>query len=261
MNRRCIAAGPPAAAGSCLDGSPYCFYELLNASSTKWAIFFEGGGACENEQACVQRGATGGGLGSSKNMSATRKPFAIGDLVEGWNLIYLPYCDGSVWKGTMTKPRTVPALPSDPQTSTSRTTAPLSQYLACGHYNAAATLRTMLTDSVAGFARATHVIVSGGSAGGIGAFAHADYVRELPELKGADVRAAPYCGWFYPNVAAYPVWEQNKSAGISWDYIRNLNEIWSDDGECYADASCKSKMPEGEAYKCGTMDVLYQHIE
>ncbi len=262
MTRRCIPAGAPEMAGSCLDGSPYCFYERLNASSSSWAFFFEGGGACENAQACVQRGTNGGGLGSSKNMSATRKPFKVGDLVDGWNLVYLPYCDGSVWKGTMTKPRTVPRMPPPPNNVDQEAVpAPPNQYLACGHYNAAATLRTLLADTAAGFATATHVIVSGGSAGGIGAFTHADYVRELPELSGADVRAAPYCGWFYPDVAAYPAWEKNKSAGISWDYIRGLNEIWSDAGECYADASCKRSMPEGEAYKCGTMDVLYQHIE
>ena len=51
------------------------------------------------------------------------------------------------------------------------------------------------------------------------------------------MRAAPYCGWFYPNVANWSVWQKNKSAGISWDYIRGLNEIWSDDGEVSAPQS------------------------
>ena len=166
MTKRCIASGPPATHGSCLDGSPYCFYESLNASSSKWAFFFEGGGACETAEACVQRRANA--LGSSTNLSATTKNFAVGDLVEGWNRVYLPYCDGSVWKGTMTKPRQVVMPPPQPS-------AP-SEYTACGHFNAAATLRTMLADTAAGFAKATHVIVSGGSAGGIGAFTHADYV-------------------------------------------------------------------------------------
>jgi hypothetical protein len=210
MTKRCIPAGPPESAGSCLDGSPYCFYERLNASSTKWVFFFEGGGACEGAEACVQRGLTGGGLGSSTNLSASRKPFKVGDLVDGWNQVFLPYCDGSVWKGTMTKPRTVPTTPPAPP-------GPPAQYLACGHLNAVATLNTLLADSGdGGLAKASHVIVSGGSAGGIGAFTHADYVRELPELKDADVRAAPMCGWFYPDVASYPAWQANKSAGISW---------------------------------------------
>ena len=196
MAKRCIqpAAGQgPKDVGACLDGSPFCFFELRNTSSTKWAFFFEvpspsprsrspptpassmpavqGGGACETAEACVQRAGTG--LGSSKNLSDTRATFKVagGDLVEGWNQVFLPYCDGSVWKGTQTKP------------------AP-EGYTACGHLNAAATFRTLLTDST-GLPKASHVIVSGASAGGIGAFTHADYVRELPALKNADVRAAP----------------------------------------------------------------------
>ena len=72
------------------------------------------------------------------------------------------------------------------------------QYTACGHFNAAATFYILRADTSGGassFAKVTHVMVSGGSAGGIGAFAqcHAHYVCELPTLKGADVRAAPYC--------------------------------------------------------------------
>ena len=223
MTKRCIASGPPATHGSCLDGSPYCFYESLNASSSKWAFFFEGGGACETAEACVQRRANA--LGSSTNLSATTKNFEVGDLVEGWNRIYLPYCDGSVWKGTMTKPRQVVMPPHQsphpqghcgsycanhgykndecgcdvcgsfggcsfscqPDNKTRFQCPPAaaeaqpaasapSEYTACGHFNAAATLSTMLADTAAGFAKATHVIVSGGSAGGIGAFTHADYV-------------------------------------------------------------------------------------
>ena len=198
LTKRCIQPGAgqgPKDVGACLDGSPFCFFELRNTSSTKWAFFFEvisprsrsrsrspptlasstpavqGGGACETAEACVQRAGTG--LGSSKNLSDTRATFKVagGDLVEGWNQVFLPYCDGSVWKGTRTKP------------------AP-EGYTACGHLNAAATFRTLLTDST-GLPKASHVIVSGASAGGIGAFTHADYVRELPELKNADVRAAP----------------------------------------------------------------------
>ena len=50
MTKRCVPAGSPEAAGACLDGSPYCFYEQLIASSARWAFFFEGGGACDDEQ-------------------------------------------------------------------------------------------------------------------------------------------------------------------------------------------------------------------
>ena len=38
-----IPAGEPALAGSCLDGSPYGMYQLLNVSSPNWIIYFDGG--------------------------------------------------------------------------------------------------------------------------------------------------------------------------------------------------------------------------
>ena len=38
-----IPAGEPALAGSCLDGSPFGMYQLLNESSPNWIIYFDGG--------------------------------------------------------------------------------------------------------------------------------------------------------------------------------------------------------------------------
>ena len=63
-------------------------------------------------------------------------------------------------------------------------------------------------------------------------------------------------GWFYPNVASYPAWQKNHSAGISWDYIQRLNRIWSDDGKCYADETCKQAMPPGEECECRSLLTL-----
>jgi hypothetical protein len=61
-----LPAGAPRNAGSCLDGSPYGMYQLLNASSPNWVIYFDGGGACESPAGCVKRAANGSRLGSSK---------------------------------------------------------------------------------------------------------------------------------------------------------------------------------------------------
>ena len=93
-----------------MDGSPYCFYLRLNSPSSKWAIYFEGRGACENEQSCcVERSDQA--LGSSTNLAPTKKPFVVGD----WNMIHLPYSDGSERKGAITKPRTVTAPAPPPK--------------------------------------------------------------------------------------------------------------------------------------------------
>lgn len=49
-----------------------------------------------------------------------------------------------------------------------------------------------------GFAKATSVLLSGGSAGGIGTFANADWLGSvLPP--SVYYRAAPIGGWFFPG--------------------------------------------------------------
>ena len=57
-------------------------------------------------------------------------------------------------------------------------------------------------------------------------------------------------------MASYPAWQKNHSAGISWDYIQRLNRIWSDDGKCYADETCKQAMPPGEECECRNLLTL-----
>jgi len=157
-------------------------------------------------------------------------------------MVRLPYCDGSVWRGTQTK------------------MAPAG-YVACGHSNAAAAFQRLINTTALG--KAARVIVSGGSAGGVGAFAHADYVRELPALQRADVRAAPIAGWFYSDVANYSAWQRDSKAGFDWDKAQRLATIWTDadDPEAgWADESCKVALG-AEAYKCASMDIAYAYIK
>ena len=140
-------------------------------------------------------------------------------------------------------------------------------------------------------AKAEKVVVAGGSAGGIGAFQHADYVRELPQLRNADVRATPLCGWFFPNVGNYSAWEQNPEADFNWGKVDKPG-LWTDPvrprqmlrqsavatepqlttpawvfvwpqgkpESAWADQSCKAAL-KGEYYRCGSIDVAYKYIK
>ena len=154
-------------------------------------------------------------------------------------MVRLPYCDGSVFSGTQTK------------------MAP-EGYIASGHFNAAAAIRTLLADTP--LAKAEKVLVSGASAGGIGAFLHADYVRELPQLKHADVRAAPLCGWFFPDVASFADWETNNSATVDYNHIRDEanSGLWTYKGVTgsgWVDESCRAALKD-KYYMCSTVDVM-----
>jgi hypothetical protein len=57
---------------ACLDGSPYGVYFLPSRrGSTKWTLYFEGGGWCATPEECAERSETP--LGSSLSFPPTRK--------------------------------------------------------------------------------------------------------------------------------------------------------------------------------------------
>lgn len=56
----CVVAGgdplfllDPSSGGLCLDGTPGGFYLSRNTSSTKWVLFFQGGGWCYDLDECA----------------------------------------------------------------------------------------------------------------------------------------------------------------------------------------------------------------
>ena len=54
------------------------------------------------------------------------------------------------------------------------------------------------------------VLITGGSAGGQGAFFHADRLASL--LPNTTVKANPQYGWFEPQTDMYPDWIKGKSS-------------------------------------------------
>jgi len=98
--------------GRCMDLTPSGYY-YLNQSSTKFVIFFDGGGECNSADSCKPKLTTA--LGSSKYFSpsanfddggahfldtdAARNPgFA------SWNKVRVPYCTQDLHMGTVTEP-------------------------------------------------------------------------------------------------------------------------------------------------------------
>jgi hypothetical protein len=167
---------------ACLDGSPYGFYFVPSKTgSTKWTISINGGGWCYDEVDCFCRSK--GGLGSSKADAKTGgcsciNPNEDGTMDTDCNCIHMPYSDGASFAGYRAKPQPVPAGPGVPAGST-------------------VTFRGIKNlDGVIDFAKghgldkATEFVVTGGSAGGLSTFLHADrFAAALPT--GCKARAAP----------------------------------------------------------------------
>lgn len=97
----------------CLDGSRAAFYfrrgDLNNEK--KWIIFLQGGGFCSSVEDCLETSKTD--LGSSKKMAkfmqlGKRRPILSNDRAvnpdfAGWNVVFVPYCDGGFFAGNWTQ--------------------------------------------------------------------------------------------------------------------------------------------------------------
>jgi hypothetical protein len=170
---------------ACLDGSPFGFFHVPSTTnSTKWTLYFQGGGWCTDEASCYGRSLTA--LGSSKhfpNASGcqcynTCEDAAACGLDDTCNCLYLPYCDGASFGGY--RDGTWPAPGGQPL-----------------HFRGLRNLDATIDFAFAslGLGRASEMVVTGSSAGGLAAFLHADRVANR---LGADVRttAAPFVGFF-----------------------------------------------------------------
>ena len=188
-----------------LDGSAYAYFAPENLSAVDWVIYFEGGGECETHVDCLERAKSS--LGSSRALPATLDSDLITDGVlssrahanpfAAFGFVYLPYLSGDDWLGAQ-------SAAADPWGGGGA--RPL---WFAGANNARAAVADWLAALPAPPAR---VLVSGGSAGGQGAFFHADAIAAMLP-RGAVVKANPQYGWFEPPNDRYPDW----LAGVATD--------------------------------------------
>ena len=103
-----------------------------------------------------------------------------------------------------------------------------------------------------GLNTATEVLVSGGSAGGLAAYLHADYVRTRMPKTVTKFKASPVSGFFllhedaagtplYPNEMEYVFKMQNSTGGVN--------------------AKCIASLPEAEQWRCIFANYSYAHVE
>lgn len=243
MNKILFTQGGP----KCLDGSQAGYYFRQNTSSHQFVIYIEGGGVCQGSRDCTSRKRSS--LGSSHfwgktktgselvSMTATSNP----DFYT-WNHIWIPYCSGDLWLGQEENP-------TNPFGSGSDT------YTFHGHK----ILIAMMTEKV-GLDKATHVLLTGCSAGGIGSFHHADWLTE--QLPNAIVKTNPEAGWFGAPFQRFPYFVQNVSDPdpkhlnqTTTKWLQNIN-IYNNSaiGLCNADPSTDDRL-------CGSIPYFYPYIK
>ena len=159
----------------CLNGAAPTVEIRLNRSSTQWVLFLEGGGWCYGATAnatiasCAGRGgfAPGSdavGESSGESSGARRETADYGGVMGSspetnpdfytWNAIFIHYCDGASMGSSRTDPIAVKDKKGKP-----------AQLWMRGRNNFNAVIDDLLATQ--GMDKATEVILSGGSAGGL----------------------------------------------------------------------------------------------
>lgn len=157
-------------------------------------LSFEGGGWCTSLDSCYDRGyGKGRRKGSSvglpdpfdlissmnswgnwyfSNLTDDGQGHNLNPVMHDWNMLQVLYCDGASWTGR----------------NTSTTMHKGKQLHFRGKDNLDALIEDLLTNK--GMDKATEVVISGGSAGALAVYLHADAIRaKLP--KSAKVVAMP----------------------------------------------------------------------
>lgn len=185
MNLVLLLDAPNRFGARCLDGSPPAYY-IRPGDSTRFVIYFQGGGWCYDQNDCLGRST--GSTGSSKHYPPTigdKGGIISPDMTKNpdfakFTAVWVPYCDGGSFSGNLANPVTV---------SNKKI-----------WFRGRANMHAVVTDLIENYTLGTanEVLIDGGSAGGLTVLLHADFFRSLiPNVKVFG--AIGDAGWFRPD--------------------------------------------------------------
>jgi len=231
----------------CLDGSAAGFY-LRNASAaenaSRWTFSLEGGGECIDGPSCTSRSTTD--LGSSLNWNKTMYlgQFQSDEVSHNpdfstWSTVFIKYCSGDLHLGAQSSPgETVEGLQFS------------------GHLIVEAVLDTLIASG--DLARATEIVWSGDSAGGMGSFAHIDFVAD--KISGARVVGAPIGGFYFSNNWTYTSQSPAPVKYIPWTFeaLEGYYKFWS----AWVPTRCASSSEHAQApWQCMISVASYATVK
>lgn len=161
----------------CIDGSKPAFYVRRNPSNkiSKWHVHFEGGGWCHELSSCYHRSKER--LGSSVRYEQCMDLDVIGSyfssdrkenpLLYNFHTVYVRYCDGGSFAGMSDQPYENKTL-----------------YFR-GKANRDATIHALLKDH--GMNKASEVLISGCSAGGLGVYLGLDDMADIIKSANSNI--------------------------------------------------------------------------
>jgi len=232
----------------CLDGSTPAYYYRpgVGAGANNWIIHMEGGGWCGTESDCYARSLTT--LGSSTQWPPTLSPsnqlccslggFLSDDPAQNpnfytWNLAWIGYCDGSSFSGNLD--------------------SPILYNNSTLYFRGARILESAITDLLTNknLSKASTVVVSGCSAGGLSTYLHLDRFRQrIPA--NIPVRGLADAGFFmdYPSISGQSTYTPYMQGGFT---------LWNSTGA--VNQNCIAAYPENEQWHCIMAQYTYPHIQ
>ena len=248
----------------CLDGSRPAFYwrkAASDASANKWRIHSRGGGWCQSIAACAARAMTNAGSSSYST------PFFNGSRDSDWgimganegaagdfNMVFTVYCDGSSYTGLRDEPVPVPPdvaaqLRSEAAAAAAasgRPAVPVPSQLYFRGGDVMPAIFAFLEELAGLQTRATDVILTGTSAGGLSTYINAPALAALLPAS-ADVVAVPDAGAFVDIADVY--------GAHSW--AASLQESFSLWNASVGAACAAARAPTGDAWRCLLPEVAY----
>lgn len=173
---------------SCNDGFPTAYYYSSGSETQKWIINLEGGKWCWDKDSCTNS-SWGRVYGSFDNqlLSSINYPYYkehVGYLSNDpyfntfydWNRVNVKYCSSDIWSGTK------------------HNNDDLTGFKFQGYFIVQETINDLIKKY--NLNNATHIILAGNSAGGLGVMIHLDWIRE--KFPAADVVGLNDGGWLFP---------------------------------------------------------------
>mmetsp|Transcript_22452 Transcript_22452/g.52958 ORF Transcript_22452/g.52958 Transcript_22452/m.52958 type:complete len:565 (+) Transcript_22452:225-1919(+) len=209
--------------GKCMDGTQAGYYIRDGSDPTLFVIHLKGGGACISKDDCDGRVNTT--LGSSRDWEDTKNGAALQrqlnpDCSENpvfcdATAVHVPYCTSDTHRGTVDEP-----------------TELSYGYYFDGHLNFRAIIEMLIVES--GLGEADNVLLTGGSAGSVGALFNVDWLSD--RLQNAAVKASVYAGWYFPsaldddlpephNPSDYPHFAAGENGNQLYDIVESGEEF------------------------------------
>lgn len=160
----------------CLDGNAAGFFFTNSTSSQNrdFLVYLQGGGGCGSQADCAARSATIYGTFAGRTGPEEVALTRPGMPFEGFATVYVPYCSGDGWRGTVRN--NTWGLP------------------VMGHLIVKGIIERLIADFGLG-SSGNRLVLYGSSAGALGMVSNAGWVHELLNPLGVEVKAVADSGW------------------------------------------------------------------